>query len=143
MLKKDEVQAFKNELANYTIYSSMLRKHREKLDELYYELEGVKGIRYDKAPSMPNKHLIMERLHYLSGEIEKTENEIERLCICLEHMENVLANMEHEIRRAIVDVYINGKAIIDICNEYNYSATGLHYQMNKCIQKALEKTMGV
>ena len=143
MLKKDEVQAFKNELANYTIYSSMLRKHREKLDELYYELEGVKGIRYDKAPSMPNKHLIMERLHYLSGEIEKTENEIERLCICLEHMENVLANMEHEIRRAIVEVYINKKRLIDVCVEHNYSDAGLHYQMNKTIQKWLEKTMGV
>lgn len=136
----NKVEAFKNEMANYTYYVNMLTKLEEKLDVLYYDLEGVKAVRYDKAPSKANAKMINEKKHFLSKEIEKTENEISRLTIEIMYVEDILAEMDDlEIRKAIIDVYIKGKTILEICDDYSLSNAGLHYQMNKCIEKALNR----
>ena len=41
------------------------------LDELYYELSGVKGVRYDKAPSSPNMKAINKHT-YTKKQIKKS-----------------------------------------------------------------------
>lgn len=138
----NRIEAFKNELANYTYYVNMMDVLSERLSVLYYDLEGVKAIRYDKAPSMPNKHLIRERMHKLSNDIERTENEIMRLKAEIMRIENVLAEMDIEYRQAVIDVYIKGKTILEICEDYCLSNAGLHYQMNKCIEGGLKNVFG-
>lgn len=136
----NSVEAFKNELGNYNYYCNMLSRLEERLDETVYELEGVKGIRYDKAPSRPNMKLINARKHDLSDKIEKLENEISRISNQVFYIENVLSLMENqEVRKAIIDVYINNKTILQICEDYNLSNAGLHYQMSKEIRNALNQ----
>lgn len=136
----NRIDAFKNELANYTYYTKYMQKLEDKLDMLNYEMRGVKGIRYDKTPGTPNMKAIETRKLYLSNEIEKVEAEISRITLSIMHIENILSSMENiAIRKAIIDVYIKNETILKICSDYNLSGPGLHYQMNKCIEQALNE----
>lgn len=133
------VEQFKNEMRNYNYYVSMLDSLEEKLENTYYELSGVKGVRYDKIPSAYNKELIEQKRFDLMQKIDKLENEISRLSGEIEHIDSILECIENaHIKKAIIDVYVNGCAIADICKDYCLTPAGLLYQMNKSIKETID-----
>lgn len=137
-MNKNDIEAFKKELANYNYKANMLNALNERLDETYYDLEGVKAIRYDKAPGQVNMALINEKKFSLSKKIDELETEISRLSNDIMYIEDILASMEnHDIRKAIIDIYINKKTIKEVCEDYFITPPGLLYQINKEIGKTL------
>lgn len=86
-------KAFKKNLESYIGLIADKKSLDEEIEYLYYELANVKGVRYDKAPSIPNQEQIDKnkleiiekinikesRLKYINQRIDKINEEISLL----------------------------------------------------------------
>lgn len=138
MTKNELVAQYKNELRNYKYYGLMLESVNEKLGDLWYELEGVKAIQYDRESGTYNAQLIQEHKLDLMRRINEMENQKTRLESQMSYVGDVLQSMQdEEMRNAIIDVFINGKPLRDVCKKYYISHAGLLYSMNNEIYKSV------
>lgn len=133
----DDIVAFKNELRNYTHYKRRVKAQQELIDLCEYNLGGVKGIRYDKLPghSPPNKD-VEEKLR---KEIDKHTQLRDDTQKKIDDIDKILNLIEISLRNDLIEVYANNKTIEEVAKKEYISTTGLLYQFNKAIKKALEQ----
>lgn len=137
-MSKENIEIFKSKLKDYRIYYSMFLKLNERLSNLWYELEGVKAIQYDKEPSSHNNYLIQERKYALSEKIKEAQAQINSLNEKLSYIDCILEKMQPEIRDTIIDIYINKKSIRKAAKKCNISHTALLKRINKEIARLLD-----
>ena len=136
-MQREEVKAFKNELRNYTYYCSRIATLNNSIEFIYDRLGGVRGIDPSKEPThvMPNKDLEYK----LRDDIEKLEAKKKRVERQKQFVDEVLAQIENEFVDAIKKVYIEGMRMDKVCIEYNFSASGMGYRIDKAIERALNE----
>ena len=136
-MQREEVKAFKNELRNYTYYCSRIVSLENSIEYIYDRLGGVRGIDPSKEPThvMPNKDLEYK----LRDDIEKLEAKKKRVESQKQFVDEVLAKIENEFVEAIKKVYIEGLRMDKVCIEYNFSASGMGYRIDKAIERALNE----
>ena len=135
-MQKQEVRAFKNELRNYTYYCHRITTLDESIEFMYERLGGVRGIDPSKEPlhTAPNK----DYEYMLREQIERYEESKALYVAKRDYIDKILGEVPNTLREALKSVYINGKRIDMVAVEYNLSANGLIYQMNKAIELALQ-----
>lgn len=129
------IEAFKNELRNYRQYRDALQLQNARLGRLFYELSGVKGVRYDKIPVRSDYRLVEQRKLEILEDIAKTQKEAARLTYQLEMIEEVLQQMEEETRDAMVEIYTCGRRYVDVAQKYHVSPSGLQKRIDREISK--------
>lgn len=134
-MQKQEVRAFKNELRNYTYYCSRIATLNESIEFMYDRLGGVRGIDPSKEPthSQPNK----DYEYMLREQIERYEQNKALYVAKKDYIDQILSTVPNTLRGALKSVYIDGNRIDMVAIEYNLSANGLVYQMNKAIENAV------
>lgn len=133
--QRKRVDAFKNELRNYRQYRDALQDQNETLDRLFYELSGVKGVRFDRLPAGSNYRLTEQRKLDLLEDIACVQNEADRLSKQLEMINAVLSEMEEEARDAMIEIYTCGRRYIDVAQKYHVSPSGLQKRIDREILK--------
>lgn len=122
-------------MRNYNAYLERLNKLDSKLELLYYELSGVKGVRYDKLPGSFNKLRADEKKYSLMKEISEVESEITRISLQIDRVDRVLDSIKDiEIRNAIYEIYIEGKRCRDVAEDLYMSHTTLLRKINKALE---------
>lgn len=132
------LEQFKNELRNYNYYVAMKKNYDEKLDDLWYQLSMVKGIRYDKEGGSYDINLMNSYKFELMRKIDNLETEVERVNLQLAYLNNVLIKItDIELRQALVDVYCNKMSLRKASKKYYISHTALLKRFNKVLSEAL------
>lgn len=135
------VKEVKKELSMYRILNDDINDIEEKIDRLYYELGGVKGLRYDIQKG--NGAIDNMKWFKLAPKIERLEQELTRLTLQVEHIEMILNAIEDKkLKDAIVDVYIDGKGLRVVANRFNCSHTALQDMIDEELSRIIKLLYG-
>lgn len=136
-----KVETFLNELRNLNNYKNKLIELEDKLDTLFYDLTGVKAVRYDLVKGMSDYQQIelikLGKIDEYNIQKEKIEKEITRLMGNISYIESVLNKMDSNIREACIEIYCQKRKYRETCKEHGYSKTGMEYVIKKTILKVL------
>ena len=135
MKQSRDVQAFKNELRNYTYYLSRVVSLNNSIEYTYEKLGGLHGVDPSKEPihAMPDPNLEWK----LRDDIERYEASMRRFQAKIDDIDLVLSKMETSLREAICDVYARGHTVVKVADKMFLSPSGLKRRMDKEIKKAL------
>lgn len=133
---KPNVRAFKNEMRNYVFYTSQVVSLENSIEFLYDRLGGVRGIDPSKEPihSPPNKDLeykLRDDITLLDSKKSLLEKKIAEIDMTLELI-------DIPIRTAVKMVYIYGKQVKYVADQFYLSPSGLAKRMDRAIEKALQ-----
>ena len=131
------VKEVKKELSMYRILNDDINDIEEKIDRLYYDLGGVKALRYDIQKG--NGAIDNKKWYKLAPKIERLEQELTRLTLQVEHIEMILNAIEdNKLKEAIVDVCIDGKGLRAIANRFNCSHMTLKYMIDEELSRIIK-----
>ncbi len=136
-----KVETFLLELRNLNNYKSKLKELEDKLDALFYDLTGVKAVRYDSVRGMSDFHQVelikLGKIEEYNIQKDKIEKEITRLMGNISYIESVLNKMDSNIKEACIEIYCQKKTYRSLSKEQFCSINALHHRINKSILKAL------
>jgi len=134
MKQSPSVRAFKNELMNYRFYQSREKKLNSLIEYCYHMLGGV------RSPSleMPTHARRSPDTEYrIRDEIERHRENLASTQSKIRDIETILGLMEDEMREVVLRIYADGEKTEAVARKRYISARGLHYQINKSIQRAI------
>lgn len=130
---------FIKELRCYRGYISKAKALKQDIDILWYDLTGVKAVRYDKAPSGSyNPNLSEARRIHLGEKIERKMKELARVNSNIEYIESVLAKLPPNISKACIDIYCDDKGYKETSKNEYISDAGLFKQIDKALAEVLK-----
>lgn len=98
----------KEEIRSYRQYKAYRSRLNDRLDTLWYELTGVKGIRYDKAHFNADPSVTEERRLALLDKVTVIETELARVESQIDHIDRLLSAMPKEDRKLVTYTLIDG-----------------------------------
>ena len=131
-----QVKAFKNRLRNYNYITEQIDTLRNRIEDLYDQLGGVRGVDPSKEPihSPPNKDMEYK----LRDLITRQEKNLRHMMNEKDEIDSTLLKIESSLRWAIINVYVNGEKMVKVAGYMYLSTSGLLKRMNKAIKKALD-----
>lgn len=134
-MNKKEIEIFKDELKYYLWLKDMVKRLEDKLEDLLYQMGGVKGISYDKVPVNMNEQNKNENKLDLIEKYNKIENELNKYKKRLDYIDGVLGAMNIYDRKMFLLKYEEGLSFQQIANQYYISKAGLFYRMQRVLEK--------
>lgn len=128
-------EIFISELRCYRHYVYESEKVRSKLEEIDYELIGVKGVRYDKAPGTHNPSLQAERRLELIEKRAEIESELKKLEVKKKMIVDEFNKLDTHTKLMCLEV-MNGKTLKQIAEKFGYSESGLMRKLKREIERA-------
>ena len=130
----------KAEIRSYRKYCKYKAEILDRLDELWYELTGVKGIRYDKEPTAFNPTITEERRHSLMDKIDYYQSELHRVDAQIRFIDSILDRMDKEESELIRYVLIDGHTLIEAGERYFVTNTAISKRIDTILRKVLNTT---
>ena len=131
------VKEFKASFEEYIKYLELEAKIKERIEYLYYELSGVKGIAYDKVPSSFNQGLNDERKLILIEMINTKQAELQYLQAKYHYFSLILKKLEHRDLDLLFRLLIKKQSYESVAKEYDMSASALWKYVEKVIGEIL------
>ena len=132
-----DYRTFKNELENYYSYIKEIDELKEEIDNIIYEMSGVKAVNYQKIPMNANPELSHERLLELIEKKEEKEKEIERLNLNVKAIENALSKMDARDKKMCIDLIAKKGNAYKLGDEYGYTRSGVWARVRREIEHIL------
>lgn len=130
-----DYKTFKREMKNLKSYYKERKKLEEKLETLNYNMTGVKGVRFDREPSVPNYQAQEElRLEQIEDK-EILEMRLTYTNLAIKLYERNLNALPSDIREICECLFIKGQTFTRIAKKHGYSINGLQYQIEKEVEK--------
>ena len=120
-----DYKTFKNELENYYKYLKSVEKIKEEIEDIIYEMTGVKGIRYDKEPTSFNPQLSNERILDLIDKKEEKEIELDYTIASIRYIERKLSKLDKEDKEICLKIISEGISAEKVRREVGYSKSGI------------------
>ena len=120
-----DYKTFKNELENYYKYLKSVEKIKEEIENIIYEMTGVKGIRYDKEPTSFNPQLSNERILDLIDKKEEKEIELDYTIASIRYIERKLSKLDKEDKEICLKIISEGISAEKVRKEVGYSKSGI------------------
>jgi len=140
MVKKEDVEAFKNELKNLNYYRKKIKEIDEKIKVLEYEMEAVKGVDYSKQHGSANPAAIEHKKLAMSDEMEWYEESKSKWTKKIKDIILVLDNLERSDRDVVERICVDGVRYRELCDEFGIKSTSsLANAVNNAIAQALKK----
>lgn len=130
-----EYKRFKNELSNYRSYQKSLIKIDEEIENIIYEMTGVKAIRYDKQPLSFNPELSADMRDKLSKRLEEKESEKDHTLMKLQDIDRNLAKLPDDIKIICTMLFVDNMSFNKVGRIVGYSNNGLWHRIRKEIEK--------
>lgn len=102
------IDMLRAEIRNYRKYVKYKADLLDRLEELWYDLTGVKAIRYDKMPTSFNKSISEEKRLSLLDRIDYYESEVTRVDMQIRYIDSILDRLTKEENELITYVLIEG-----------------------------------
>lgn len=98
----------RNEIRNYRKYVSYKAQLMDRLEDLWYELTGVKAVRYDTTHVTYNKSISEARRLSLLDKVDFYRSELDRMDRQIRYIDSVLDKMTKEENEVVTFVLIEG-----------------------------------
>lgn len=125
----------KSEIRNYRKYIKYKAELCDAIDSIWYELTGVKGIRYDKEPSSFNKSLTEQRRLALLDKKDWYEAELNRVDMQIRYIDTVLDRIEKEDQELINYVLIEGHTEQEAGDKWYLTNSAVSKRISKILEK--------
>lgn len=135
----NQSEQFKKELRCYKGYISKANDLKQEIDDIWYELTGVKAIRYDKLPSGSYNPSVSEaRRLNLSEKVERKIKELDRVSNNINYIDSILSRLPKNISKACIDIYCDEKGYKKTSQNEYISDAGLFKQIDKALAEVLK-----
>ena len=133
------LEVLKRELKNRKGYQNDLININRKIAKAVYEMEGVKGVRFDKprvtmSPQQAEE-IRLERIE----EYNDLLAERNRIVLQLKHIDKILEALDEETREAVEMCMCEGNTLRKTALAFNMSKSGLDNRINRELKKAEKK----
>ena len=128
-------EVFKNELKNLKAYLESKNELETELEVLWYDLTGVKGVRFDVEHVSYNPQLAEQLKLELIDKIEHKEKELDFTCLAIERNETHLKALPSDIRLCCKQIFIQGKTFAEVGRNVGYSANGIYQRIKREVEK--------
>lgn len=132
-----DYKAFKNELQNYYKYLKNVDKIKEEINQIWYDMSGVKAIRYDKQLITHNPELSNMIKHEYMSRIEEKEIELDHVLSSIKYIELKLSKMNPEDKQVCIDIISKGISSEKVANEKGYSKSGMWKRIKRELERVL------
>lgn len=112
---------FKHEVSVLKAYKKSLRQIEEEMEDIIYQYAGVKGIRYDREPSMRNIHLAESVKLKMSEALEEPQREYDFTLMAIQRIERHLSMLPEEVREMCIMHYVDGFPLVYVGDAFGYS----------------------
>lgn len=135
-----EIEAIKNEIRNLRYYESELQRLKDKLMQIEYAEENVKGVNFSKQAGTTNPSVISQNRLSLIEEKIKVELQVNEVLCLVNRILRWLNAMERDDRLIVMDVLVDRKPYAEVCKNRGISSTGaLFRKINAIIEEAIKK----
>lgn len=132
-----DYKVFTSNLANLKRLKDSEESLKTKIDLISYDLEGVKGVRYDSVSVHGNPSVIEEKRHEMRDKLDKIEKELEFTELAIAQIEDVLNRMPKTLREMLIEVFVYGKTYRAVGEKYGYSYNGAWHYIKRETEKYL------
>lgn len=132
-----DYKAFKNELQNYYKHVRNRDKVVEQIENIIYEMTGVKAIRYDKERSSFNPSLASERREELSARLEEKEIELNYIEASIKFIEMKLKKLSDEDKEICLKIISEGVSAEKVRRKVGYSKSGIWKRIKRELEGIL------
>lgn len=129
-----EIKAFKNELRNYRFYQKQVDELKGQEDMIYHILGGYKSPDPSKVPGGYNPNMAMQKAD-LSDKLVVISRRRERFQERIDQLNEVLDQLNPEVRQHMTDIYIGGKPYIQVADSIPIAVSGLYKRINVALRK--------
>ena len=132
-----DYSGFKNELKNYYKHLENVDRLKEDIEQIIYEMSGVKGIRYDKERSSYNPELANEKRLEMIEKIAEKEIELDYTLAAIKYIEMRLKKLSDDDRKICLKVISDGVSAEKVGREIGYSRPGVWKRIKRELEKIL------
>ncbi len=129
----------KDEIRNYRKYCQYKADLIEMLDSLWYELTGVKGIRYDKQPTSFNSAITEERRLSLLDKIDQYESELTRMDMQIRYIDSVLDRLDKDENELVTYVLVEGHTLSEAADKLYLTPSAISKRITN-IERKIENS---
>lgn len=126
---------FKHELSNLNSYRKSLKKIEEEMEDIIYQFAGVKGIRYDREPSMRNIRLAESVKLKMTEALKEPQREYDFTLMMIQRIERNLSLLPQDTRDMCVMHYVDRMPLVYVGDAYGYTPSGAIRKMQREVEK--------
>lgn len=133
------VEELKHALINFNSIMEWWEVNQMGVEAIIYEMEGVKGIRFDREPTQKADTNVDKRMLHL---IEKKDE----LIIANKYYENTVNEvhnfiewLEEPFKQMVIDKHLNEYSNTKMTRLYCYSQSHIYYLIDRLIEKYIKK----
>ena len=130
-----DYQTFKNEMLNYRAYKRSIDELNEKIEILWYEMTGVKGISYDKQPTSYNPIIAEEVRSKYSEQIEELNLALDHTLIKIQDIEKHLGMLPVQTQTICKLLFMERLSYRTVGMTYGYTDQGLRKRIIREVEK--------
>ena len=130
-----DYQTFKNEISNLKAYYRSLDELQRERERLFYDLTGVKGVRFDRQPGSYNQTMAENFRLEMIEQLDELDKEIEFTCQTIKRYESNLDRLPGDVRTLVILLFIKGKTFSEVGHIVGYSDHGIYQKIKKEIEK--------
>ena len=127
----------KEEIRSYRQYKAYRKRLNDRLDTLWYELTGVKGIRYDKAHFNADPAVSEEKRLALLDKVTLVETELDRVEKQIGRIDKLLSVMPNEDRKLVEYTLIDGNTYRQAENIFYITYPTVSRRIDRIIENAM------
>lgn len=132
-MTKEQIGTFKSEMIYYRWLQDMIKRFKEKVDLIEYDMENVKGISFEEKVSGAKKD--EERRLELIDEYNRILDKLNQYQKRYDYLNSVLDKMTMYERHMFLMIFEEGKTYQDVANKFYISKAGLFYRMQKVLER--------
>ena len=130
-------KAFVRKLQNLELYRRDAKDLQAEIDNLLYEMGGVRGVSFDRQGGTTNQEVkelhrldLIEKYNRKLSELEFTKQEIRQI-------EDILGRMPEELKVMLDEIYIQNLTFRKVGELHGYSYNGIWKLMKRECEKYL------
>ena len=130
---------FKKEYVIYRDREKVIANITQDIENLYYELSGVKGVDMTKIPVAFNKEMAEEKKHEIIDFIATKQIEEKKIRLSIKLMENLLPRFTEEQIQILDRILIDKESYESVGKDFGYSASSMWRHVENFISEVLNK----
>ena len=130
-------KSFKNELENYEEYCQNAKDLKEEIDDIFYEMTGVRGISYDKQPASYNPSLSEERRLELIDLYNQKLDDLRHFMSTIRYVDRRLRGLSADDKQIVLDVASGKITYEEAGNRYGYSKGRMWKKVKRILEEIL------
>ena len=130
-------RSFKNEIENYEEYCQNVSVLMDEIEDILYEMTGVKAISYDKMPSSFNQSLSEEKRLEMIDLYNQKLDDLKHFQSTIRYVDKRLRGLTADEKQIVLDVASGRLTYEEAGKKYGYSKGRMWKKIRKILEEIL------